>query len=494
MLFNSLEFLIFFPVVVGIYYALPHRYRQLMLLVASYYFYMCWKAEYAILIVSSTVVDYFAAQRMAALPEQRARRKYLALSLFANLGLLFAFKYFNFVNETMRALFNQFNIFYDVPAFDVLLPVGISFYTFQTLSYTIDVYRGKLKPETRFLTFALYVSFFPQLVAGPIERAVRLLPQFHKEIRFDYERLVSGARLMVWGFFKKVVVADRLASYVDAVYNAPGDHAGLTVIVATYFFAFQIYCDFSGYSDIAIGTARILGFDLMTNFRRPYLATSISDFWRRWHISLSTWFRDYVYIPLGGSRVRTSRRYANLVITFVVSGIWHGANWTFLAWGALHGFYLAFAVLTTRWRALAVQKIGLAGRPRLLWLWEMFITFHLALIAWVFFRANSLADVGVIFQRATVDLSSHLQAVVALDVRALYQQMVVAVGMTPTEFALSLALVVFVWLRELAQEYDWPAIPGRRGQVLRLAWNDALILFTVLFGAYGQQQFIYFQF
>jgi len=494
MLFNSLEFLIFFPVVVAIYFALPHRYRQLMLLAASYYFYMCWKAEYAILIVSSTVVDYFAGRRMAALPDKKSRRPFLYLSLLANLGLLFAFKYFNFVNESLRALFNQFNIFYDVPAFDVLLPVGISFYTFQTLSYTIDIYRGKMQPEPKFLTFALYVSFFPQLVAGPIERAVRLLPQFHREVTFDYERLASGARLMVWGFFKKVVVADRLATYVDAVYNAPGDHAGLTVILATYFFAFQIYCDFSGYSDIAIGTARILGFDLMTNFRRPYLATNISDFWRRWHISLSTWFRDYVYIPLGGNRVSVSRRYGNLFVTFVVSGIWHGANWTFLVWGALHGFYLAFAVFTLGLRKRIVQNIGLGDRPRLMWVWEMFITFHLALIAWVFFRANSLSDVGLLFERAGVDLSTQLSAVAAFDVRALYQQLVVAVGMTSPEFVLSLALVVFVWVRELAQEHDWPKIPGRRGQVLRLAWNDALILFTVLFGAYGQQQFIYFQF
>ncbi len=494
MLFNSFEFLLFFPVVAALFFASPARFRQAILLVASYYFYMCWKPEYVVLIVASTLIDYFASRRMAALPDRPQRRKYLGLSLVSNLGLLFAFKYFNFFNESARVVLNHFNIFYDVPAFDVLLPVGISFYTFQTLSYTIDVYRGELKHEKSLLTFALYVSFFPQLVAGPIERAVRLLPQFHQPVTFDYERLVSGSRLMVWGFFKKVVVADRLAVYVDAIYNNPGDHSGLTIVAATYFFAFQIYCDFSGYSDIAIGTARILGFDLMTNFRRPYLATSISDFWRRWHISLSTWFRDYVYIPLGGNRVSTPRRYANLLITFVVSGLWHGANWTFIVWGGLHGIYLAIAVLSGGLRERIAVSLGVADHKRLRWLWQAVITFHLALIAWVFFRANSMGDAALIFERASVGLGTHLHALLTLDARLLYQDLVSAAGVTPFEFAASVALIAFVWLREWAEERGWPHLEGRRGQVMRLAWNDALIIVTVLFGAYGQRQFIYFQF
>jgi len=494
MLFNSLDFLIFFPLVAGLYFVLPHRHRWKLLLAASYYFYMCWKAEYAVLIIGSTVIDYFAAGRMASLPDKEGRRKYVALSLVTNLGLLFAFKYFNFVNNSVREVLDRFNVFYDVPAFEVLLPVGISFYTFQTLSYTIDVYNGKLQPERHFGRFALYVAFFPQLVAGPIERATRLLPQFREEVTFDYERLTTGMRQVIWGFFKKVVVADRLAVYVDAVYNAPEHYHGLQLMLATYFFAFQIYCDFSGYSDIAIGTARILGFDLMTNFKRPYLATNISDFWRRWHISLSTWFRDYVYIPLGGNRVSVSRWYINLFIVFVVSGMWHGANWTFMVWGALHGFYLVFAIVSANWRAQVGQATGVASRPLLQRVWRVFATFHLALLAWIFFRANSVTDAITIIVESMTGLQAQLISAVTLDVRPLYQSLVVAIGLTPFEFVLSLALVAFVWLRELGEEEGWPNLKTRHAQVLRLAWNDALILATILLGFYGQQQFIYFQF
>ncbi|MCE7945771.1 MAG: MBOAT family protein, partial [Chlorobi bacterium CHB1] len=311
MLFHSLEFIIFFPVVVAIYFLAPLRFRQFFLLLASYYFYMCWKAEYAVLILLSTGIDYVAALHM---------------------------------HKTS----GRGNIFYEFPLFDILLPVGISFYTFQTLSYTIDVYRSEKTPERNFIKFALYVTFFPQLVAGPIERSTRLLPQFDHEHKFDANRVVSGLRLMLWGFFKKLVIADRLALYVNEVYNNPADYTGLPVIIATYFFAFQIYCDFSAYSDIAIGAARVLGFDLMKNFRQPYLAQSIGEFWKRWHISLSTWFRDYLYIPLGGNRVSRLRWYVNLMAVFLISGLWHGANWTFVVWGALHGSYFVLSLLTQK--------------------------------------------------------------------------------------------------------------------------------------------------
>jgi len=335
MLFNSLDFLIFFPVIVGLYFALSPKYRWVLLLGASYYFYMCWKAEYIILIVFSTLVDYFAARQMARIQEKKKRRPFLYLSLLSNLGLLFFFKYWNFFSGETRALLDSWNIMADVPTFQLLLPVGISFYTFQTLSYTIDVYNGKLEPEKNLGRFALYVSFFPQLVAGPIERATHLLPQLRQTFDFDYQRVVSGLQQMLWGFFKKVVIADRLAVYVNEIYASPGDENGLALLLATYFFAFQIYCDFSGYSDIAIGAARVMGYDLMENFRTPYLSKSIREFWSRWHISLSTWFRDYLYIPLGGNRVPQVRWFLNLFIVFVVSGFWHGANWTFLIWGAL---------------------------------------------------------------------------------------------------------------------------------------------------------------
>ncbi|MEL6629398.1 MAG: MBOAT family O-acyltransferase, partial [Bacteroidota bacterium] len=399
MLFNSLDFLIFFPVIVGLYFALSPKYRWVLLLGASYYFYMCWKAEYIILIVFSTLVDYFAAGQMARIQEKKKRRPFLYLSLLSNLGLLFFFKYWNFFSGETRALLDSWNIMVDVPTFQLLLPVGISFYTFQTLSYTIDVYNGKLEPEKNLGRFALYVSFFPQLVAGPIERATHLLPQLRKTFDFDYQRVVSGLQQMLWGFFKKVVIADRLAVYVNEIYASPGDENGLALLLATYFFAFQIYCDFSGYSDIAIGAARVMGYDLMENFRTPYLSRSIREFWSRWHISLSTWFRDYLYIPLGGNRVPQVRWFLNLFIVFVVSGFWHGANWTFLIWGALHGSYLVAEIL---WKRLPFAQFR-GMPPKFKSILAVGITFHLTLLAWVFFRANSLGDATTVI-RSVVEL------------------------------------------------------------------------------------------
>ncbi|MEM1270711.1 MAG: MBOAT family protein, partial [Bacteroidota bacterium] len=398
MFFNSVEFLIFFPVVVGLYFATPHRFRWILLLAASYYFYMAWEPAYALLIAGSTVVDYFTARAMGSRATKRERRPFLWLSLAANLGLLGYFKYANFFAGSLNAL----RVLPEVPYHDFLLPVGISFYTFQTLSYTIDVYRGARDAERHFGIFALYVSFFPQLVAGPIERSTRLLPQFFEHYGFDYERVASGLRLMLWGFFKKVVIADHVATYVDVVYNSPADHTGLTVWIATYFFAFQIYCDFSGYSDIAIGTARVMGYELMDNFRRPYFSKSIAEFWRRWHISLSTWFRDYVYIPLGGNRVSKGRWYANLMIVFLVSGLWHGANWTFVVWGGLHGLYLVVGLVTQPARDQAwsrvvsnqqLQRMSFLPSGATVRKWvAVFVTFHLVVLAGVFFRAANVGE------------------------------------------------------------------------------------------------------
>lgn len=494
MLFNSLHFLFFFPTVVAIYFALPGRFRWMLLLAASYYFYMCWKAEYAILIVVSTLIDYFAVLGMARQTEQRKKRKFLALSLASNLGILFAFKYFNFFSDSVRGVLGQFNVFYDTPAFHVLLPVGISFYTFQTLSYTIDVYRGRLEPERHLGIFAVYVAFFPQLVAGPIERATHLLPQFRKTFRFDYERAASGLHLILWGLFKKVAIADRLSFYVDRIYNDPTAWTGLPVIVATYFFAIQIYCDFSGYSDIAVGTARIMGFDLMRNFERPYLATDVGTFWRRWHVSLSTWFRDYVYLPLGGNRVSKGRWYANLLIVFLVSGLWHGARWTFVIWGALHGAYLVAAVVTKSARAKLRRSVGLERVPRLARWLQVAITFHLVLFAWVFFRANTVSDAFVILSQATMNLGQHVQWVLALDRGALADLLLHAVGIGWMDFAVLVGLVGLLVAAELVEELGPPRLAPRYAQFARLAWNDALLVLFLLFGAFDQQAFIYFQF
>jgi D-alanyl-lipoteichoic acid acyltransferase DltB (MBOAT superfamily) len=398
MLFNSLEFLIFFPVVVTIYFFLPIRWRLYLLLAASYYFYAAWKAEYIILILASTVVDYFVSLQIGKTRQrflrsaQSRRRMLLAISLFANLGILFLFKYFDFLANSFNATANILNLPYDIPLLNLVLPIGISFYTFQTLSYTIDVYRGRVEPEANFLNFALYVSFFPQLVAGPIERPSHLLPQFYKQYEFDYDRVVDGLTLMLVGMFKKVVVADRLSFYVNEVYNNPADSYGITVLIATYFFAFQIYCDFSGYSDMAIGAARVMGYDLRTNFAQPYFSKSVAEFWRRWHISLSTWFRDYLYIPLGGNRVKKSRWYANLLIVFLVSGLWHGANWTFVVWGALHGCYLLLAIWTQQARSKVAQRLHLEPGNKSYDLLSTLITFNLVVFAWVFFRAASISD------------------------------------------------------------------------------------------------------
>lgn len=483
MLFNSFEFAIFFPLVVIGYFLLPPRFRWAFLLGASYYFYMCWKAEYLVLIVISTLIDYVAGLRMGKTAVRSRRKKYLLLSLVANLGILFTFKYANFFSESLRVALNQFNIFYDMPMFDLLLPVGISFYTFQSMSYTIDVYRGEQQPERHLGKFALYVAFFPQLVAGPIERSLRLLPQFDRVFKFDYERVVSGLRLMLWGFFKKLVIADRLAIYVNEAYNHPAEYQGLTLLLATYFFAIQIYCDFSGYSDIAIGAARVMGYDLMTNFRQPYFSKSISEFWRRWHISLSTWFRDYLYIPLGGNRVGKQRWYFNLFAVFVISGLWHGANWTFVVWGALHGGYLIFAIVTADWRQKLAHWSGLAKRPALHNLLRTLITFHLVLFAWIFFRANSLSEAFMIIgNMAALDFS--LESLKSLNIALGWGELLVAIGS-----------ILFLELAHLLQSrgkvHSWITA---RPAALRWSVYYLLLLAIAFFGVFNHSEFIYFQF
>ncbi len=415
MLFNELAYLVFLPTVVVLHFALPHRWRWALLLGASYVFYMWWEPAYALLILSSTLVDYVAGLRMGRSPDRRGRLRWLVLSLVLNLGLLFAFKYFNFFGRSLTAIFGWLEQPCVVPSLDVLLPVGISFYTFQTLSYTIEVYRGTQEPERHFGHFALYVSFFPQLVAGPIERSGNLLPQFREERRFDPALAKDGLYLILWGLFKKVVIADALAREVEKVYAGVGAYPGPRVALATIAFALQIYCDFSGYSDIAIGSARILGYRLMRNFNGPYAAKSIPEFWSRWHISLSTWFRDYVYIPLGGSRVRTPRWALNIAIVFIVSGLWHGASWTFVIWGAIHGaFYLAHSA----WKPF---RDGFKRRTRLdkvPWLYDRFashLTIGIVCFAWIFFRAPDLTTALVAVRRLATGWSpEHLLILVAL--------------------------------------------------------------------------------
>lgn len=480
MLFNSLNFLVFFPIVVAAYFFIPQRFRWILLLIASYYFYMSWNYKYIILIVLSTVVDYFAGLYLPKIKNESKKKGLLFLSLFTNLGLLFSFKYFNFFSENINYFFDKLSIQYSIPNFDILLPVGISFYTFQTLSYTIDVYKGKKEPEKHFGKFALYVSFFPQLVAGPIERSERLLPQFHRKVYFNYERIKNGLLLMVWGFFKKVVIADRIAEYVDIVYTKPESFDSLQNFLATIFFSFQIYCDFSGYSDIAIGTALILGYDLMINFKRPYLARNIRDFWKRWHISLSTWFRDYLYIPLGGNRVVKWRWYFNLFMTFLISGLWHGANWTFVVWGALHGIYQVIGILSDKYRMGIKQSFGITRHKYLHSFIETSTTIFLAWFAWIFFRANHVGDAFVVIQK--IFSFNYLSEAVNL-----FQFKI--------DFVLSLFLIGILFVVELFEEHY---SIGERIRASRSGFKWGLLILVLLaimiIGKWEESNFLYFQF
>ena len=483
MLFNSFQFLVFFPIVVAAFFMMSHRYRWAFLLAASYYFYMCWKPEYIILIIVSTLIDYYAGIRMGKAAQKSKRKKYLILSLCSNLGILFFFKYANFFSESTRSIFNQFNIFLETPAFDYLLPVGISFYTFQTLSYSIDVYRGQKEPECHLGKFALYVAFFPQLVAGPIERSTRLLPELAKKVKFDADRVVSGLQLMMWGFFKKLVIADRLAIYVNEAYNHPAEYQGLTLILATYFFAYQIYCDFSGYSDIAIGAARVLGYDLMINFRQPYYARSISEFWRRWHISLSTWFKDYLYIPLGGNRTVKWRWYYNLMIVFVVSGLWHGANWTFILWGFLHGFYLVFAIASQNVRDKLASWVKLDRLPAIYNFLKTFIVFNLVGFAWIFFRANSIDEAFLIIHNISL-LEFSTAELLRINIELGWGELLIA-------FA-SIIFLEFIHLYQIRTNNELPF--GKSPAALRWAFYYVVTLGIIFYGVFNHSEFIYFQF
>lgn len=481
MLFNSAEFLVFFPIAVILYFLTPLRARWALLLAASYYFYGCWRVEYLGLLMFSTVVDYFTGIGLERAGENWRRRKLiLSASLATNLGLLLVFKYCNFFVDSVNQVSAQFNLFAQLPELRILLPVGISFYTFQSLAYTISVYRGTLAAEHHFGKFAVYVAFWPQLVAGPIEKPGVLLPQFHAEHKFTWENLEAGLLLMLWGFFKKIAIADRLAIYVNQVYNAPGQYDGAALLLATYLFAFQIYCDFSGYSAIAKGAAQVMGFELMNNFDRPYFAASIREFWQRWHISLSTWFRDYVYIPLGGNRDHQLR---NLFVTFLVSGLWHGANWTFVIWGALHGAYLVSSIVTRDLRARLVTLSGLDRAPRLLHVLRVALTFHLVLFAWIFFRANTASDVWLVCGK----IAGLVAAPSALmPLAAPFDQ--------PRDLLFIALLLAAVGTVSALNQRGWRVPVFAARPYLAMAAMAIQFWAITVFGVFDNQTFIYFQF
>lgn len=480
MLFNSIDFIIFYLIVVSLFFILPHRYRWILLLSASYIFYMAWKPAYILLIIFSTLVDYFCSLKMGSLNTKKEKKKYLLLSLFVNLGMLFLFKYFNFFSYTLDMLFNFVHIEYSPIYTSLLLPMGISFYTFQTLSYSIDVYRGKQEPEKHLGIFALYVSFFPQLVAGPIERSTRLIPQFYEVKKFDYYRAKEGLFLILLGYFKKIVIADRISVIVGTVFNDPYQFNSLQLLVATLLFAVQIYCDFSGYSSIAIGVAKIMGYDLMENFKTPYFAKTVKEFWRRWHISLSTWLSDYIYIPLGGSRVSKVRKYFNTFTTFFISGLWHGASWHFIIWGCIHGLYLIIGEITLPIRSRISSILYLDKLHVISIISKTLVTFVLVSFAWIFFVASSVSD--AVYTSLSIISIDHYSI---LDIRSL-----LSLGLDIYDVGVAFISIVILFIYELIINIY------KELRLYRTKWITyiIIILFVLGFRYANTNAFIYFQF
>ena len=484
MLFNSIEFAIFLPVVFAIYWFLLNKnlkLQNLFIVFASYLFYGWWDWRFLFLIIFSTVIDYSVGLALVKTDNKQKRKFLLWLSIFVNLGLLGFFKYYNFFLENFVEAFSFFGNPIEVDTLSIVLPVGISFYTFQTLSYTIDIYKKKLKPTKDIIAFSAFVSFFPQLVAGPIERARNLLPQFYVKRKFNYNDAVDGLRQILWGLFKKVVIADGCAQYANVIFNNSEDYTGSTLVLGALFFTFQIYGDFSGYSDIAIGTSRLFGFKLSKNFAFPYFSRNMAEFWRRWHISLSTWFRDYLYIPIGGSRGSNWNKIRNLLIIFIVSGFWHGANWTFIIWGALNAFYVIPLVLSNKNRNyieivakgknIPTTKEGLA----------MFYTFCLFVFAWIFFRANNLDHavnyISEIFSTSIFTIPDYFGSGDAWKI-----------------VVLTFLFVVIEWIGREG-EYAIEKIGLRWKPYLRYFFYYVILAFIVMYWLGGTgEQFIYFQF
>jgi alginate O-acetyltransferase complex protein AlgI len=484
MLFNSFQFLIFFIVVTSLYFAVPFKKRWIILLLASCYFYMSFVPIYILILGFTIVIDYFAAIYIDKTTGTK-RKLFLVYSLMANIGILVIFKYYNFLNANLDLLLRRADVNNPFPYLSILLPIGLSFHTFQAMSYTIEVYRGNFKPERNFGIYSLYVMFYPQLVAGPIERPQNLLHQFREKYDFDYDRVTSGLRLMLWGLFKKAVIADRLAQVVDVVYKKPSQFNCVSLAIATLFFAYEIFCDFSGYTDMAIGAARVMGFKLMINFNNPYHSKSVAEFWKRWHISLSSWFRTYLYLPLGGSRVAMPRWFLNLFIVFLISGLWHGANWTFVIWGALHCFYMIFGHLTNKIRNKTEHVLFKRKLPVL----SIITTFCLVSFAWIFFRADSLSNALYISSHIFTDIPSTINRLISG--RGVRQD----IGMSNSALLFSIILIIslefFQYIRgkvNISEVFlKWP-------QGIRWSIYYVTVFGIIIFGVFQNRQFIYFQF
>ena len=483
MLFNSIDFAIFLPIVFLLYWFVANKnlkLQNLLIVVASYVFYGWWDWRFLSLILFSTLIDYSVGIRLSKEENISKRKVLLWISILVNLGFLGFFKYYNFFLDNFITAFSFFGTPINVQGLNIILPIGISFYTFQTLSYTIDVYKRKLKPTKDFIAFTAFVSFFPQLVAGPIERATNLLPQFYKKRTFEYNKAVDGLRQILWGLFKKIVIADNSAQIANEIFNNSSDYSGSTLVIGAVFFTFQIYGDFSGYSDIAIGTSRLFGFNLKQNFAFPYFSRDIAEFWRRWHISLSTWFRDYLYIPLGGSRGGTWMKVRNTFAIFIVSGFWHGANFTFIVWGALNALYFLPLLLLNKNRANTDTVAQGKYLPNIKEFFQIGLTFSLTVLAWIFFRAE---NIGHAWSYLSTIFSKSLFSIPEFKISRIY--------------TLQVLLVIFLFII-----IEWI---GRNEQYaiakLGFEWNPYLrrsfyflimLLITVFLGT--EQQFIYFQF
>ena len=466
MLFNSISFLLFFPTICILYWGIPSRYRNLFLLFASYFFYMSWEPTYAILIIF-TSLSTWACAIFTNLTE-KYKKIIITICLLINFLILFLFKYYNFATDIIASIISPSGFRINLPYSHYLLPVGISFYTFQCIGYIIDVYRKDIEAEKNFINYAVFVSFFPQLVAGPIERAKNLLPQFHTKHSFNGDTFIEGLKMMIWGYFMKLCIAGNVAPYVDAVYNNVPNHNGTSFLLASFFFSFQILCDFGGYSLIAIGTAKCLGFTLMQNFNHPYLSQSVKEFWRRWHISLSSWFADYVYKPLGGSRCSTIKHNRNLLLTMLISGLWHGANWSFVLWGGLHGMFL---IANSAYSKFVKHK---SLSPKII---RIMTTYFFIVFAWIFFRANNVQDAFAIISKITTE-QGHL-----------------FLGDGIPSLVLPILMICILLIKEIKDEYQIRiSLMHHKNPWISIPASALVIAIILLCAEFNSGQFIYFQF
>ena len=493
--FTSVQFLIFFPIVTVLYFTITQKYRWIWLLITSYYFYMSWNPQYAVIMAVSTIITYLSGLLIDKANEISYERKSLQLkklwvflSFFINLLILFFFKYFIFFTYTIARIFSYVHISIQLPTYDVLIPLGISFYTFQALSYTMDVYRKDVKAEKNLGRYALFVSFFPQLVSGPIEKSKNLLHQFNEYHTFDYARVKNGLLLMLWGFLKKIVISDRLGQLVNTVYNSPNNYKGFEIIIATVFYAFQIYCDFSAYTDIARGSAEVLGFRLSRNFERPYFSRSVKEFWRRWHMSLTGWFKDYLYIPLGGNRCSKIRNYINIMVVFVVSGLWHGAATNYIIWGTLHGMYLVLGDMLKPIKSKIIKALKLNKNSFNYKLVQVLATFIMVDFAWIFFRAGTF----------TIAITL-IKNMFYFNPWVFFDGSIFKLGLDSKDFLMALLCLGIVVIGDLTQRSrSLRRELSNQTMVIRWSVYFTAIVIIFIFGIYGpgynHQQFIYSQF